>query len=189
MNKSIVIVIIITAQNFLFTSLLMPMSAPKRIGVGLALCSSEILIPIWISEKFVIEPEFRIWRHKSSQSNDFELVKYRRIVKFGVGFFRHFTQEELSFYAGIRLSVSQDLIIEDFHGTTYDSEELTNTLVNFWFSPLLGAEYFVHERFSLGSEIQVNLEFTNNNADYYDLEESSNSIGTNTKIYIRFYLK
>ena len=50
-------------------------------------------------------------------------------------------------------------------------------------------EYFFYEKFSLGGEIQVNLDFTNIKADYHDLEESSNSIGTNTEIYIRFYLK
>ena len=120
MKSKIIIILMILTQTILFTSLLMPMSMPKRIGVGVAFDSEKFVIPIWISEKFVVEPEFRFWKQKSLQSNSFELVEYRRIIKFGIGFFRRFSREELSFCAGIRTDVSQDLTIEDYFGHFYD---------------------------------------------------------------------
>jgi len=188
MKKLIMVILITVSQTFLFVSPLMSLSAPKRIGVGVAFNSSEIVVPIWISEKFVVEPEFRVWRHKSTVSNDFDLVEYRRLINFGLGFFQRFANADLSLYAGIRIDVSQDLTIEDYQGSNY-REEQNKTLVNFGFSPVMGSEYFFHKRFSLGGEIQVNLSFTNIDSDSYDLKESSNSAGTSTKVYLRFYLK
>lgn len=189
MSKRNIVVFMIILQYFLSTSMLMSMSLPKRAGIGVAFNSSEIIVPIWVSGKFVIEPKFRVWRYKSTVSNNFDLEEYRHEIDFGLGFLRWFENPKLSHYTGIRIGVSQYLTIEDYSGNYYNEYELTDNIATFEISPVFGVEYLFHERFSLGSEFQFNLEFSNIKANYHDIKESSYSSGTNTEIYLRFYLK
>ena len=71
------------------------MSAPKHFGIGLSLRSDKILLPILLAEKYMVQPEFHIWRQRSTKTNGFEQISNRKNLNFGISGFRKFGKENV----------------------------------------------------------------------------------------------
>jgi hypothetical protein len=148
MNKLSFIVIFIV---FLFVISITVQAQEKiswiGLGVGLNNLASfdypSFYLPINISAKFRLEPEIWFYRY-SETGNIFEETQTN--LSLGLGVFFVVQKEKLDIYYGTR------------NGIIF-SKTRTWSQTDFYIGPATGAEYYLHERFSLGGEIQLRYVF------------------------------
>lgn len=163
-------VILILAQHTAYSQQVSG-DRPRRFGVGVAGAeSSVILFPISINRSFFVEPEVRLGRRTSTESSFFvpgdrpargESTRTSTGAGFsiGSGIFAASWTGGFKTYYGARLGYvhSSDTteIRQRFPGSSVFRKQLFSSEDNGVFgAPVLGGEYFLTERFSLGGEVQ-----------------------------------
>ncbi len=102
-------------------------------------------------------------------------------LKAGIGVFGMTQKNKLNFYYGLRVAYTHNYRnTEDY--MTGEWEKKTQKI--FTLSPTIGAEYFLTNQFSLGSEFSVNANFINN--EIWEAGKS-NLINTSTSVILRYY--
>ncbi|MCD6024246.1 MAG: hypothetical protein K0Q91_1162 [Fibrobacteria bacterium] len=127
--------------------------------------------------RFKFEPEFAVNRLSASVDADgYNFEQTYMALRFGVGLLGVSKADKLGLYYGGRLGVilesaSYEVNDEVFGESDSDSEERTN----FYVGPVLGAEYFIADNFSVGAEGQLIFTFT---GDYTSGDEESGTYET-----------
>ncbi len=124
-----------------------------------ALPHSTIYIPI-IRGNLKLEPEFGLIRMSSSQKiEDYgEASEKTTSLRIGCGVFLYKSVNKVSFYYGgrigiVRMSSSGEEEYEDPLFGEDSETEISQT--NIYLGPILGAEYWIGEHFSVGGEAQL----------------------------------
>ncbi len=164
-----------------------------RIGIGvsigndLALGNGEFVflplglgnfyIPILVSPKLRLEPEFGLFRSSSSNDNfETTLTNFR----FGLGIFPLIQKDKANLYYGLRVG-----IILTSSSFKFDDIDDSESKTDFYIGPAVGGEYFFNDHISLGGEVQLNYISIGQEDDDSDVSESV--IVTRTLVFIRWY--
>jgi hypothetical protein len=135
--------------------------------------------PMYIHTNFRIEPEIDlgIFNTTNEDFND------RIDIEVGIGTFYRFTYHNLEIYPGFRFGY---LYLKS------DAENINNSIksTGFFFTPTIGGEYFLFERFSLGAELQFKYIHRNEKRYKQNIpqENTENGVNTYTFLIMRFYV-
>ena len=128
-----------------------------------------VLVPIWLSEKFVLAPAFEL-KFAEKIGTDFGFALVPRY---------YFKKEKLSPYVGLRVGA---LINDPSSDNTTDTETKVDLLGGLAF----GGEYFLSDNFSFGVEVQGNFTKSDENSNRFGNPDGVN-FNTGTMISATVY--
>jgi hypothetical protein len=138
----------------------------SKVGLTASLQNSqlEILVPIWVNEQFVLTPAIGV-SHVSDYLTDFG---------FGMVFRHNLRVGEAVPYIGIRW------------GALLASPEEGDGTFDMVFGPLVGGEYFLRDKLSVGVEAQLNIAQSDENSYRFNNPDGTN-INLATAVMATFY--
>lgn len=158
-----------------------------QVGLGLGLVNTSlanldtalmpvIYAPLVISAHFMIEPGFGMVRLSESDDNFDETLT---ALTLGVGFLYLMPLGDSDrLYVGPRVGFVR--LSESFSGPGVDEDDSSN---NLWLSGVVGGEFFLRPRFSLGGEVGVRWLDASAGGDELD----SSILSTTTEFRVRWY--
>lgn len=167
-------------KKVLFTGALLitPIFGFADIGIGTSLSDYDktIYIPINISESIRIEPSLRYAKIEYEYNFDNTSDIYNREeYEIGLGVFKkNQVSEKVNALVGLRMAYQK----YTFSG----SEDSTG----YSFAPTLGFEYYFHEKVSIGTEIALRYDNTDNN-QFNSNSADTESTNLDSSINIRFF--
>ena len=142
--------------------------------------ANRITFPIHSTSKLMIEPEIGFYQRKEKQDNDL----YRG-VQVGLGLNRLYLKNKLTIYPGIKTGINWNTRVNNI-GEEFETMFRYTTIS---IGPVIGAEYFFGERFSLGGEIGLKYASKKIHREPEEDDEEENDVFwfTDTGVRLRFY--
>jgi hypothetical protein len=143
-----------------------------------------LYVPMIVSDKVKVEPEFGFYRYSSSYDGGYE--SSYNMFRFGLGiFYASFLGKETLVYLGIRGGI---LYNQRTYSSDYNPDTEERSKADFYIGPAVGAEHFLSDHFSLGAEVQFNYVHEGNwENGGYDDDRSTYYLSNNTHFFARFY--
>lgn len=193
MKKVSVILIILFAVLIVSNSAIAQDKAYRAFGIGVSITDlngwygSAIHIPINLSPGFRLEPFIGFMT--AAYDDDGEDDDSETGMQFGLGIYPTIRKGSAVIYIGGRTGIAFfSGEYKDNNGDVYVEE----SDFTFFIGPVLGGEYYFNPHFSLGGEVGIMLDVTGEEMNYTsefqpDTEDAYVIIGTQGKLFIRFY--
>ena len=193
------LVLLLGIALFLVPNLVDAQEKGTRVGVGVSMGREIIYVywqsivtmsdypsfylPLYITSRFRIEPEFGFWRYSYSEDVDrYEKSKYT-VFSLGCGIFPASKMGKVQIYYGARfvyIHFSRRAEVSHNGKVVFDQSK-----TDFSIGPAIGGEYFFSDHLSLGGEAQLNYISIGQFVD--DDEISESLISSKTLVFVRWY--
>ncbi len=167
MKKNLLnLITLLSGMLILFSSSLNAQSRTGLIGASASLqdLQLDLNIPIWVGEQTVIAPSLGLVSI-SDRATDWGI---------GTAVRAYYNDKKVSPYAGARF------------GYFIFSPKNGDTITDFLFGLILGGEYFLDPRFSIGGELQLNITKSGEFSNRFGNPDGTN-INTATAAYLTIY--